>query len=498
MIVINADPGASSTKGAIPDSTGEPQLLHNRWGEPKTDAAVYFPEEGGHLLGDQARNALLADHSRGAPGWKWHMGTEKKLCEDAQGNSYVAKDLLAFHLKEMKEVAEQKTGEAVEEVVICIPADYTEPQRRDTLDAAGQAGLDVITLVPEPTAAALGNDVHKRGVCTALVYDWGGWTFDVSIIAPKGKLFKVQATDGKPDLGGRDVDAILIEEMLNRFERQYGFRPSREEHPVFYQDLVSRIEQAKIALSVREKASLNVSCDGKVISEQFSRDEFESLVEPKVQETMDLTKEVIEDAGMGWDDIDVVIPVGGSSSIPLVREELDRISGGKVSKQCEPLYAAAYGAVVAGRIEKERKDEEYVVGDKRLPSTGMSLEDVVGNPIGVLVLDGNDELVVDQILSRNTTVPSKQTELYAPAVANQENVLIQVVQAPDGTPKDQCTLLGKFRLQGIPPNPDRTERFQITFEFDANGMLRASARDRESGKTAELEIDYRNGDGDTA
>ncbi|KXB07620.1 hypothetical protein AKJ51_00695 [candidate division MSBL1 archaeon SCGC-AAA382A20] len=498
MIISGIDAGFSSIKVGVPDSVGKPQLLHNKWGNPKTDSAVFFTEEGDRLTGEQARNAYQADQDHGAIGWKNYIGTEETLCIDHQGNEYTARDLLVVHLQAVKEAVEQKTGEPVQEITLCHPADYTDRQRWDILQAPKEVGLEVLKLVPEPTAAALGNELHKRGSCTALTYDLGGWTFDVSIITPKGNLFKVVATDGKSDLGGRDIDAKLIEKALDRFENEHGFRPNRDEYPVFFQDLTARIEQLKITLSVREKATLTISCRGELLQMELTRSELESLIEPEVEETINITQQVVKDAGLTFDDIDIVLPVGGGSAIPAVKEELNRISNGKVSSQVEPLYAAAYGAVIASRIEKERKHEPYMVGNKSLPSTGMSLEDVVGNPIGVLVLDDNEELVTDEILSKNISVPSEQTELYKPAVPNQTEVLIYVVQASEGTPKDDATILGEFELDEIPPSPDRKGRIEITFEFDVNGMLRATARDKESGKSAELEIQYREEENDAA
>jgi len=237
------DAGNFRLKMSCADSTGNPNLITNRLGEPFIRSVVYFAEDGSTIVGTEAENAALANPERAVFDWKQSMGTDTVLYQDGKNKICKAKDILAHLFREAKKTIEAKTGEVCEEVIVTDPANYNDLQKKETLDAASEAGLKVLLLLHEPTAAALGNEFHKRKNSRALVFDLGGGTFDVSIVQNKGNLCEVIATNGEQKLGGKDFNNCLSELIQEQFEAKHNYRPNPKDHPVFCQDLAQRVEQ---------------------------------------------------------------------------------------------------------------------------------------------------------------------------------------------------------------------------------------------------------------
>jgi molecular chaperone DnaK len=477
---------------AVPDSTGNPKLITNRFGEPFIRSVVFFAEDGPILVGTEAENAALANPERAVFDWKRHMGTEDVLYPAPDGKVYKAKNVLAILLKETKDTIEAKTGAVCEEVVIPIPANYNDIQKQQTQDAAYEVGLKVLYMPHEPTAAALGNEVHKKRNCRALVCDVGGGTTDVSIVQTRGNLCEVKATSGESKLGGIDFNRCLEEILLEQFEATHGYRPNPKDHALFYQDMAQRVEQLKLNLTANKQAQIVLSCEGDQIKTTITRDQFNSRVLPLVELVMKRAEQTVKDANLGWKDIDEVYAVGGGSMPPIVIENLERLTGKKVSRRCEPHCAAALGAVIAGRLEYARLGKDYPTCMGTLPPPNFYLREILSRPIGVAVLDDNQREMCSEILAKNTPIPSIQTRVFKMTEPNQTEVLIRVLDGEDGAEADKCVELGRFELKGLPARPDLIGRIEITFHLDVNGMLTATARDTVSGKTAELKITYKN------
>ena len=490
-MIPGIDAGNYRFKMAVPDSMGNPQILTNRLGEPFIRSVVYFAEDGSILVGTEAENAALANPERAVFDWKRFMGTDKVLYTSEDGKVYKAKDILAILLKEAKETIEAKTGEVCEEVVITDPANYNDVQKQESKDAASEAGLKVLLLLHEPTAAALGNEFHKKKNSRAVVFDLGGGTFDVSIVQTKGNLCEVIATNGEPKLGGTDFNAYLRKIVLEQFEARHNYRPNPEDHPVFYQDLTQRVEQLKLSLTASEHSQIVLSCDGDQLKATITRDDFNARVKPLVEKAMKKTEQTAKDAKHDWKDIDEIYAVGGGSMPPIITEELERLTGKKVSRRCEAHAAAAMGAVIAGRLEYARLGKEYKTRSGTLPPLDFHLREILSRPIGVAVLDKNEKEVCSEMLKKETRIPSDQTRVFKMTEPNQTDVLIRVLDGEDGAEVKECVELGRFELKGLPPRPDLIGRIEITFHLDANGMLTATARDIVSGKTAELDINYK-------
>jgi len=491
MLIAAIDAGNGRFKIAVLDSAGNPKLLMLSSGLPYFPAVVYFGKNGQKLIGIEAQNAALADPQRAVFGWKRMMGTDEILFTDDDGKTYKAVDILTLFLTECKKNIENKTGHVANDAVILTPANYNDKQTQQTIDAGAQAGMNVILTPHEPTCAALGNDIHKKGSCVALVSDLGSGTFDVSVVRSRGNLFEVIATGGVVKLGSSDFNKRAEEEILSEFEAKYGYRPTLEEHPIFHQHLFQQIEQIKISLSEQKECPLVVSCESDLLKTTVTRDQFESWISPLVDKTIQQTEQTLQEANMQWSDIGEICAVGGGSMTPIVRQKLEQASGKKISQKCEPYCAAALGGVIAARLEYDRQGKDcYVNGDK-LPPPDFHMREIISRSIGVAVLDDNEQETCCVLLQKNTPIPSIQTRKFKMAEPNQTAVRINILDGDNGANISKCLQLGYFELKDLPARPDLIGRIEITFDLDANGMLSANARDIVSGKTEELTIDYK-------
>ena len=489
-MIPSIDAGNSRFKCAVPDVAGNPKLITNRFGEPYTPSAVFFAPDGSTIVGTEAINAGFVESDRLVTNWKRAMGTDESLYTADDGTVYHAMDILAILLKDAKDNIEAKTGQVVNDVVITVPANYTDLQKQQTIDAAKQAGMNVVTLPHEPTAAALGNELYKQKNSTALVYDLGGGTFDVSIVQTRGNVCDVITTGGDPNIGGRDFNDRIAEKLLAEFESVNGFKPSRDTHAVFYQEMSQRIEQLKISLSAQQQSQVVLFCEGKQLQMTVTRDIFNAWVKDLAETTIAKTRQVITDAGLDVDGVDEIYAVGGGSMMPIVVEMLEGLIGKKISKRCEPHSAAAFGGILSGRLEMQRQSRHYTIGNVVLPAPTTIVHEILSHTIGVMVLNEGDQNICDEILGKKTPIPSEQTKTFRLAQPNQTAVLIKILQGENGANVESCLLLGHFELTDLPPRPDMIGRIEVTFSLDNNGLLTAKARDIVSGKEKQMEIDY--------
>lgn len=489
-MIPSIDAGNSRFKCAVADVAGNPKLIANRFGEPFTPSAVFFAPDGSTIVGTEAINAGFVEPSRLVTNWKRAMGTDEPLYTADDGTVYQAMDVLAILLKDAKETIEAKTGQVVNEVVITVPANYTDLQKQQTIDAAQKVGMKVLTLPHEPTAAALGNELYKQSNSTALVYDLGGGTFDVSIVQTKGNVFDIIATGGDPNIGGRDFNDRISEKLLEEFESVNGFRPSEDNHAIFFQEMNQKIEQLKISLSVQAQSQVVLFCEGKQLQMTVTREQFNSWVRDIAEKTIQKTRQVIENANLDISQIDEIYAVGGGSMMPIVVELLEELIGKKISKRCEPHSAAAFGGILSGRLEKQHRGEKYTIGNVVLPAPTTIVHEILSHTIGVLTVNEDNNEVCSEILSKKTPVPSIQTKVFQLGQPNQTEVIIKVLEGEDGKDAGDCLTLGHFELNGLPPRPDMIGRIEVTFSLDNNGLLTAKARDIASGKEEQMQIDY--------
>ena len=469
--IVGIDLGTTRSAVAAVEN-GEPKILENSEGERVTPSIVGF-DDGERLVGKPAKNQLLTNEENTVKSIKRHMGDDYTV--GMEGEDYTPQQISSFILQKLKNDAEDKLGDDVEKAVITVPAHFNDAQRQATKDAGEIAGLEVERILNEPTAAALAYGLDDESEKTVLVYDFGGGTFDVTVLEMGDGIYEVQSTEGDSDLGGDDFDSEIIDWVLEKFEEENGIDLSSEDEAM--QRIRENAEEAKKELSSRKQTTINIPFihqeDGETynIDYELTRSKFEDLVEDLIQRTTEPTETAIEDAGIEKGDIDDVILVGGTTRVPAVREHVQAITGMKPDQSVNPAEAVAQGAAIqAGSISGEMDD--------------MLLLDVAPLSLGVEVKGGLTETLIE----KNTTIPAEESKTFTTAQNNQTMVTVHVVQGEREMASDNKSL-GQFNLQGIPPAQAGQPQIEVTFEIDADGILNVSAEEQQSGEEASISID---------
>lgn len=469
--VIGIDLGTTNSVVAVMEG-GEPTVITNTEGSRLTPSVVGFSKTGERLVGQLAKRQAVSNPENTISSIKRHMGENYTV--DIQGKKYTPQEISAMILQKLKEDAESYLGEKVTQAVITVPAYFNDGQRQATKDAGKIAGLDVLRIVNEPTAAALAYGLDKGGDGKILVFDLGGGTFDVSILELGDGVFEVKATNGNTHLGGDDFDNKVMEWMISEFKKETGIDLSKDK--MAEQRLKEAAEKAKIELSTVLSTNINlpfITADAtgpKHLDLTLTRAKFNELTEDLVQATMEPTKKAIADSGFTIDEIDKIILVGGSSRIPAVQEAIKSILGKEPSKGVNPDECVAIGAAIQAGV---------LVGDVK----DVLLLDVTPLSLGIETLGG----VFTKIIDRNTTIPTSGSQVFSTAVDNQPSVDVHVLQGEREMAADNKTL-GRFELTGIPAAPRGVPRIEVTFNIDANGIVNVSAKDLGTGKEQKITI----------
>jgi len=469
--IIGIDLGTTrSAMATIED--GEPKIIENKEGERVTPSVVGF-DDGERLIGKPAKNQLLTNEENTVKSIKRHMGEDYEASLD--GEDYTPQEISAMILQKMKQDAEDKLGDDVEKAVITVPAHFDDTQRQATKDAAEIAGLEAERILNEPTAAALAYGIDDDSEKTVLVYDFGGGTFDVTVLEMGDGIYEVQSTEGDNNLGGDDFDEKIVEYLIEEFEEENGVDLSDNDEAM--QRIRENAEEAKKELSSRESTKISIPFihqeDGETynLDEELTRSKFESLVEKLIQRTTEPTKKAMNDAGVNSGDLHDVILVGGTTRVPAVREHVQAITGLEPDKSVSPDEAVALGASIqAGSISGEMDD--------------ILLLDVAPLSLGVEVKGGLTETLIEE----NTTVPAEESKTFTTAQDNQSTVTVHVVQGEREMARDNKSL-GQFNLGGLPPAPSGQPQIEVTFEINADGILQVSAEESQSGEEASITID---------
>jgi molecular chaperone DnaK len=451
---------------------GEPVIIPNAEGGRTTPSVVGFSKSGERLVGQLAKRQAVANPDQTVTSAKRYMGTNHKFTIDDK--EYTPQEISAMILRKMKADAEAYLGEKVEKAVITVPAYFSDAQRQATKDAGVIAGLEVLRIINEPTAAALAYGLEKSDAQTVLVFDLGGGTFDVSILELGDGVFEVKATSGNNRLGGDDFDERITNWMVENFRKEYGVDLSKDRMAM--QRLKEAAEKAKIELSGVVTTSINLpfitAVDGQPLhlDMTLTRAKFEELTADLVEATMGPTRRAMSDAGLEPGQIDRVILVGGSTRIPAVQEAVKKITGKEPYKGVNPDEVVAIGAAIQGGVlAGEVKD--------------IVLLDVTPLSLGIETLGG----VFTKIIERNTTIPTSKKQIFSTAADNQTSVEIHVLQGERPMAADNVTL-GRFHLDGIPPAPRGIPQIEVSFDIDANGIVNVSAKDLGTGKEQKVTI----------
>jgi len=458
---------------------GKAIVIPNSEGSRTTPSVVAFTKDGERLVGVTAKRQAVTNSERTFISVKREMGTD--WSNEVDGEKYSPQEISAFILQKLKSDAEEYLGSEVKQAVVTCPAYFSDSQRKATKDAARIAGLDVLRIINEPTAAALAYGVDKEDDQTVLVYDLGGGTFDVSILeiyqVDGQPQIEVKATSGDNRLGGDDFDQMIIDWIVSEFKKSTGINLKSD------LQAISRIreaaEKAKIELSGTMNTQINLPFitmkDGQPehLDMSLSRSKFEKLVSTLIERTMTPTRQAMKDAGIKKGEVDKVLLVGGSTRVPAVQQAIEKEVGKSPFKGINPDEAVAMGAALQAGI---------IVGDDGV--TDVLLLDVTPLTLGIETLGG----ITTTMIERNTTIPSRRSETFSTAADNQPAVEVHVLQGEREFSKDNITL-GRFHLMGIPAAPRGIPQIEVTFDIDANGIVNVSAKDLGTGTEQSIKIE---------
>ena len=493
--IIGIDLGTTNSCVAIMEGT-QAKVLENTEGARTTPSVVAFTDESEKLIGQPAKRQAVTNPENTIFAVKRLIGrnfddpTVKKDVEaapfkivnsekgdawiEAKGEKYSPSQISAFILQKMKETAEKYLGQAVTKAVITVPAYFNDAQRQATKDAGKIAGLEVLRIINEPTAASLAYGLDKKQNKKIAVYDLGGGTFDVSILELGDGVFEVKSTNGDTFLGGEDFDNAVVDYLVSEFKKDNGIDLKSDK--LALQRLKEAAEKAKIELSSAEQTDINlpfITADKtgpKHINLKMTRAKLEALVEDLIARTIPPCKTALKDAGMSASEIDEVVMVGGMTRMPKVLEEVKNFFGKDPNKSVNPDEVVAMGAAIqAGVLQGDVKD--------------VLLLDVTPLSLGIETLGG----VSTKLIDKNTTIPTKKSQVFSTAEDNQPAVSIRVLQGEREMAADN-KILGNFELVGLPPAPRGTPQIEVTFDIDANGIVNVSAKDKGTGKEQKIQI----------
>jgi molecular chaperone DnaK len=528
--VLGIDLGTTFSAMSLVNHHGKPEIITNAEGHPTTPSVVHFYDEDACVVGDEAVKMVVIDPENVVRFIKRHMG-EEDFSLEFFGRSYTPQEISALILRKLKEDAEELLGKDVDDVVITVPAYFNSAQRGATSEAGAIAGLNVLSIINEPTAAAIAYGLDRiGGQRKLLVLDLGGGTFDVTCMSIDGTKLSTLASDGNAELGGKDWDDRLLNHVAEEFFEKYQLDPRDDAAP--YQELYERCLHAKISLSTKERAMIPVNYRGKRLAVKVTRELFEELTADLVQQCEDTANIVLEKSGLEWPELDDVLLVGGSTRMPMIRNLLTRLSGKQPAEGVNPDECVALGASLAGvfrhrpdhpalktkreNIKKRakkltskpapepRKPRGAVIGlaygghvakqamglsDSGL--TGVEIEDVTTHPLGIIVLNKQRQEVVAELIPESTKLPHEFRGRFAYAYENMTAVRVEVTEGT-GQYRDEVTVIGKVELTGLPPRPKGTP-IEVVYSYGVDQILKVQVVDVESGITREVDIRFQGG-----
>ena len=507
--IAGIDLGTTYSAIAHFNEYGKVDVISNSEGDRITPSVILF-EEDEVIVGKVAKNQAVASPENVIQFIKRHMG-EKDWVRTIRGREYTPEILSALILKRIVSDAEDAIGTEITDVVITVPAYFNDNERKATEDAGKIAGVNVLGLLNEPTAAAIAygmNNLDKK--LKAVVYDLGGGTFDVTVLDIDGNNVKVLATAGERRLGGKDWDDVLINHIAEQFQTEHGVDP-REDLEA-YQDLVIKVEEAKKTLSRKSEVKVFAQCGGKSLKVDITRAQFEELTRPLLEQTETYLELVLTKAGLNWDDIDVILPVGGMTRVPSIMEMLKQVTGKEPEKGVNPdecvASGAAYWAAIVGMRAAEKLQEKVEAGtatreekaeakelagvEESLPDEvigllrGTVVKNVNSHSLGIVVVmpDASEKNVI--MIPEQTELPATVTKVFGTFEDNQISIDINVVEGESEDPED-CTPIGTLVISDLPPRP-KGMKVQVTYHYNEDGRIEIYAKDLSTGKDARTEI----------
>ena len=470
--IIGIDLGTTNSEVAVMEA-GSPTIIKSAEGQTYFPSIVAFTKEGERLVGEPAKRQAVTNTDGTVHRIKRKMGTGEKI--NIRGKKYSPEQISAFILQKIKKDAEEFLGEKVTEAVITVPAYFDDDQRQATKDAGKIAGLEVKRIINEPTAASLAYGLDKKGDHKIAVYDFGGGTFDITLMEVGEGVFEVLSTNGDTELGGTDMDQALVDFLAEDFKKEYNVDLRKD--PKSLQRLLEASEKAKMELSSTKQTEINlpyitvIDNEPKHLEKKLTRGKFEEIISDIVDKTEKPCKQALKDAKLKASDIDHIVLVGGTTRIPYVKKKVEDIFGKPPKRDVDPMECVAIGAAIQAGVLSGDVDKDIV------------LLDVTPLTLSIETLGG----VATPLIERNTTVPTKKSKVFSTAADNQTSVEINVLQGERPMASDNKSL-GKFHLDGIPPAPRGVPQIEVTFDIDADGILNVTAKDKGTGKEQSIRI----------
>ncbi len=521
-IVLGIDLGTTYSAMAYVDRYGKPQIIVSADGETTVPSVVYFYDNDAFVVGDEAIKMVVADPSNVARFVKRSMG-EEDFSLEYFGQGYTPQELSAIVLRRLKNDAEEFFGRPVTDAVVTVPAYFNAAQRAATAEAGAVAGLNVLSIINEPTAAAIAYGLDRMGTThNFMVFDLGGGTFDVTIMRIEGNTLRAVATDGNAELGGKDWDDRLVSHVAEQFVSRFGVDPRDDPQP--YQELYERCLAAKLALTTQPRAVIPVNYRGRRMAVPITSPEFNEMCRDLVEQCTDTCEIVLDKAGMRWPDLDDVVLVGGATRMPMIQDELSRRSGIRPNVELNPDECVAMGAALAG-IYRHRRDHPAIEGtDRRLgieepiapdpkraedgrgldhegpslvdaqvvgqaspgaprppesPLPGLTITDIATHPLGIIVLDANLRERIVELIPEASALPTEKRGRFAYAYDNMTAVRVQITEG-HGTTRDEVMVIGDVILDRLPPRPRGTP-IDVIYRYNTDQILEVDIIDVETG-----------------
>ena len=483
--VLGIDLGTAFSAVATINEFGKPVVLKNSEGNTMTPSIVAFESDGSIVVGDEAQAIQRLGEANTASFFKRSMGDDNFAVE-FNGKHYSATDLSALVLRKLKAGAEEVLGETVSQAVITVPAYFNNLQRNATVQAGRDAGLEVLRVINEPTAAAIAFGIHKSDTKqTILVYDLGGGTFDVTLLEISAETIAVLATDGDHQLGGKDWDDRIVMFIADKFQDEFGGNPLDD--MVTFHDLLIASETAKRTLTRTQKAVISVVHEGQKGKYEITRQEFESISVDLKRRTIELCESVLSEKGLQWKDLDGVLLVGGSTRMPMIEETVAKRSGKPVIRSINVDEAVAIGAAIQAAIDIETDDPQYALATKSTTyqlAGRKTIQDVTGQSLGMIAENADRSKYVNSIIiPRNTGIPSCEVRPYQfRTSATRENTLEVYVTQGESENPHECSFLGKYIVAGIQHETTRRAVLEVAYRYDRSGIVEVTGTQRSTGK----------------
>ena len=496
------DLGTGGSKEAVTDPQGNPCILRNEDGDLILPSVVFFEENGNVLFGKTALSAGSLDPARCVMNAKRYIGTDKVLFTSATGEKYYAKDIQRLLFEKVREIYSKATGGGtLKKVAVSHPANFTANQISETKEAAEAAGLEVLVMVKEPTAASFGHLLHRQNLVDArvLVIDQGAGTLDVTVLTASGCTIEAKETLGAPKLGCIDFDDVLVKIVTERWKEKHHGLPDETKDPLFFSDLRGQCERGRIQLTLRDEAQVMLAYSGKSLSAKVTYEEFKRGSKALLAQFKDTVTQAIKEKAYSFSDFHTILLVGGGSQMRLLQEATEELTGRKPTLDSEPQFTVAKGVYIMGRIVWEGQGHQTTdLQNRRLPPVEGRYQETTSHPIGVKVVTKDGRYVNAVILEKGKRIPADYTVQFKLAEPGATSALIELYEGLDNAPIEVCSKLGEFELKDLTPVYDRDHPVDIRLKLDLNSLLAAEAYDPISSKSAQMQLTYTKKEGPCA